>query len=354
MRNKGGAIVEGDTNQLRELVERFEATRLGILGDFMLDEYVWGNVSRISPEAPVPIVEAGEESFALGGAGNVLMNIRVLDGTPVPFGVVGEDEAGEKIEGILEKNAPDGHPYLLRDATRPTTVKTRIVAHNQHVVRVDRESRSPIEEALQGRILAGLRSEIRQLGGLIVSDYNKGVVSRKLFDQVIRICCEVDVPVFLDPKAFDLKNVGPVMAICPNQHEAERFSGIPISSPESCDRAGQALLHYTGAKHILITQGERGMALFSATEPPVHMPAQARQVFDVTGAGDTVMSILALAVAGGASAAQAARLANLGAGIVVGKVGTATVSRNELTAALDGNCPAVGEGRPRKPWAQRV
>ncbi len=339
--------VKKRTEQLIEIISRFGGSRIGVLGDFMLDEYVWGYVTHISPEAPVPVVEAVGESFTLGGAGNALMNVQALKGNPVAFGIVGDDEAADKIVEILGNKTFVGGKYVFADNTRPTTVKKRVIAQSQHVVRVDKESRSPIGEGLQRKILESLHSEVSQLDALIVSDYNKGVVTRQSFDEVFRPCCAARVPVFLDPKAFDLRAVGPVMAITPNEREAERLSGISIHDLETIEKAGRAILDLTGAKHILITRGEQGMALFSATESPVHLPTQARQVYDVTGAGDTVVAVLAMAVVAGASMAEAAQLANLAAGIAVGKVGTATVTPGELIAALDGNWPVDMQGRFR-------
>jgi D-beta-D-heptose 7-phosphate kinase/D-beta-D-heptose 1-phosphate adenosyltransferase len=330
-----------DRTRLEEIVSGLYSQHIAVVGDFMLDQYVWGQVARISPEAPVPVVQVVEESFTPGGAGNVLMNIIALGGNPIGFGIVGKDAAGQRILETLEKNHLNGSAHVLVDASRPTTVKTRVVAHNQHVVRIDKELLTPVDEVLHRRMLDSLESEMPRFDAVIVSDYNKGVITRNFFDEVVKSCLGANVPILLDPKVLDLRAVGPIMAITPNDREAERLSGIPISDLESVDKAGRALLAYSGAKHILITRGERGMALFSSTQAPVHLPTRARQVYDITGAGDTVVAILAMAVGAGASMIEAAQLANLGAGIVVGRVGTATVSREELLLAVRGEWPSV-------------
>ncbi len=328
-----------DREHAKRVVERFDGVRIAVLGDLMLDHYVWGRVNRISPEAPVPIVEVTGESEALGGAGNVTMNICALGGRPQVWGVVGGDDAGRRIVALLDKASARGARHVLVDRTRPSTLKQRVVAHNQHVVRVDKESRAPVDEALRAKMLDCLREELPQLGALIASDYNKGILSRGFFDQVAALCRATGVPCFLDPKAFDLRGIGPVTAVTPNEREAEGISGMKICDRETADRAGAAILATTGAQHVLVTRGEHGMALFSIDSPPFHLPTQARQVFDVTGAGDTVVAVLATSVAAGASMPEAAQLANLAAGIVVGRVGTATVSRQELQQALDGDWP---------------
>lgn len=346
--------MHANKERLQHLVRGFPGARIGVLGDFMLDEYVWGRVTRISPEAPVPIVEVSGESTALGGAGNVVMNIRALGGLPIPFGVVGDDDEGRKIVELMKDNMIMGRENVFVDPERPTTVKKRIVAHNQHVVRLDRESRSPLSESLRARILASLHSEAGRLSALIVSDYNKGAVSRPFFDQVFTVCQTSGLPVFLDPKAFDLGKLGPVMAVTPNRIEAEKYSGVAITNAETVERAGQALLAHTGAQHILVTRGEHGMTLFSARGPAIHLETGARQVYDVTGAGDTVVATLALAVAAGATLPEAADLANLGAGIVVGKVGTAVVTQEELISALNGNWPLDETEALRPAWAKEV
>jgi len=315
-----------------------------VLGDYMLDEYIFGNVNRISPESPVPVVEFVRESSSLGGAGNVVANIAALGGRPVPFGFVGQDAAGRRVTEALQEHCADAAEHMIAGPSgRPTTVKRRIIAHHQQLLRIDHESRAPIEDSLHARLLADLQRALPGIHVIVVSDYDKGAITRSFFELVLQAAQEAGVPVVLDPKAFDLTGIGPAAVITPNEKEAERFSRIRITDDRAAEAAGECLLSQTGARHILITRGEHGMSLFTQGMPPAHMPAQAREVYDVTGAGDTVVATLALALAAAASVAEAAMLANFAAGVVVGRVGTATVSRGDLLSALEGVWPAGGK-----------
>jgi D-beta-D-heptose 7-phosphate kinase/D-beta-D-heptose 1-phosphate adenosyltransferase len=215
------------------------------------------------------------------------------------------------------------------------------------LLRIDSESKAPMAAEVRAKMTASVRSELPQLGALIVSDYDKGVVTRPVFDELLKACLEFAVPVILDPKAFDLTGVGPITVITPNEREAERFSGFRVDSDSSAEVAGRTLLARTGARHILITRGEHGMSLMSADGGVAHMPTQSKDVYDVTGAGDTVVAVLALALAAGAYVLDAAHLANMAAGIVVGKMGTATVTQEELDSALAGSWPKASSGRMR-------
>ncbi len=331
---------------LREIA-RGGVARIGVLGDFMLDEYVLGIVTRISPESPVPVVEHQSRYSTLGGAGNVVMNISSLGGAPLPFGLVGNDMGGHKIMSALQDDSGVSSEYIFVDFSRPTTVKTRIIAQHQQLLRIDSESKSPMPSELRAKMIESVRNEMPRLGALVVSDYDKGVVNRAIFDEVLKACMAASVPVILDPKAFDLTAVGPITVITPNEREAERFSGYRIDSDNSAEVAGRVLLERTGARNILITRGEHGMSLLSADGRIVHMPTQSKEVYDVTGAGDTVVAVLALALAAGATVLDAAHLANMAAGIVVGKMGTATVTQEELESALAGSWPNAISGRMR-------
>ncbi|MGA2271935.1 MAG: D-glycero-beta-D-manno-heptose-7-phosphate kinase [Bryobacteraceae bacterium] len=321
--------------------------QIGVFGDYMLDEYVLGNVTRISPESPVPVVEHQSRYSTLGGAGNVVMNIRALGGAPLPFGLVGNDMAGHTVKRFLQEDSGVSSVHILVDSDRPTTVKTRIIAHHQQLLRIDSESKAAMAAEVRARMIASVRSELPQLGALVVSDYDKGVVNRAAFDELLKACLECAVPVILDPKAFDLTGVGPITVITPNEKEAERFSGFRVDGDDSAEVAGRALLARTGARNILITRGEHGMSLVSADGCIAHMPTQSKDVYDVTGAGDTVVAVLALALAAGANVLDAAQLANTAAGIVVGKMGTATVTQEELNSALAGSWPNATSGRMR-------
>jgi len=330
---------------LLQQIARSRAMQIGVLGDYMLDEYVIGSVTRISPESPVPVVEHQSRYSTLGGAGNVVMNIRSLGGVAVSFGLVGNDIGGRRIKRALQEEPGVSSEHIFVDSGRPTTVKTRIIAQHQQLLRIDSESTAPMSPRFRARMIASLRSELPRMGALIVSDYAKGVVNRPLFDEVLKACADLDVPVILDPKAFDLTAVGPVAVITPNEREAEKFSGYKIDCDTSAELGGRALIEKTGARNILITRGEHGMTLVSDAGEIVHMPTQSKEVYDVTGAGDTVVALLALVLATGGNVRDAAYLANLAAGIVVGKMGTATVTEKELESALAGRWPIDVTGR---------
>jgi len=318
---------------LRKYLERFPRARVLVLGDCMVDEYVWGTVSRISPEAPVPVVAVRSESVKLGGAANVAANIAALDGQARIVGVVGGDAPAERLAEELEQAGvkADG---LVVDASRPTTIKSRVVAGSQHIVRFDRESDAPLAAPVRAQVLARVREFLPEADVLLVSDYAKGVVSRALLHQVLPLAARRGVPVAVDPKVQHLPLFRGVAVVAPNHHEAAAGARILVRTEADLLRVGQTLLRRLKAGAVLITRGEQGMSLFQTGKPAVHIPTFAREVYDVTGAGDTVMSALALALAARAPMPDAATLANHAAGIVVGKRGTATVSREELARAL--------------------
>ena len=319
--------------RLRHHVERFAGRRVLVVGDVMLDEYVWGTVSRISPEAPVPVVAVRSESLRIGGAGNVATNIAALDGQAEVVGVVGTDGAAERLTQELARAGvkADG---LVGDSTRPTTVKSRVVAGSQHVVRFDRESDAPLSPTVRQRVLQQVRARLPEAEVLLISDYAKGVVGARLVREVLALAARWKKVVAVDPKVQHVPLFRGVTVIAPNHHEAAAAARILIRDEADLLRVGAALLRRLQAKAVLITRGEHGMSLFEAGRPATHLPTSAREVYDVTGAGDTVMAVLALALAAGASMREAAVLANYGAGVVVGKRGTATVSRAELARAL--------------------
>jgi D-glycero-beta-D-manno-heptose-7-phosphate kinase len=317
--------------RVEEILNRFSDKIILVVGDIMLDEFIWGKVARISPEAPVPVVEVVKETYRLGGAGNVAANIRSLEGTVMVIGVVGRDAAGQRILDSLKASgiATSG----VVEADRPTTLKTRIIAHNQQVVRADRESRQPLSAAVNQGLTSFFLQNLRKAAAVIVSDYDKGVVNRELLSTILPKAREVGIPVLLDPKVHHADYYHPITFITPNHREAEMLTGMSIDSETELEEAGRKLLQKFECEHALITRGEEGMSCFTRAGDGVlsrHLPTFAREVFDVTGAGDTVIAALALASAGGATMEESAVLANHAAGIVVGKVGTATVSRSEL------------------------
>lgn len=315
--------------RLLNLIRRFKGRRIAVWGDVMLDEFLRGRVSRISPEAPVPIVEVKEHTFHLGGAGNVAANVRSLGGEVICFGVIGRDDAGRRVRRELHKLKIDTRG-ILTDAHRPTTLKTRIIAEHQQVVRADREHRDTVRSRIQQRLLQQWTSQARHCESVIISDYEKGLVTRELLETILPLAAAGKIPVCLDPKIAHASFYRGATLITPNHHEAEKLSGVVIHDDRSAERAGRKLLDQFSAQALLITRGEQGMTLCEAGGKTTHIPTLAREVFDVTGAGDTVISTLALALAAGATLVEAALLANAAAGIVVGKLGTAIVTPEEL------------------------
>jgi len=295
----------------------------------MLDEFIWGSVRRISPEAPVPVVEVSGESYLLGGAGNVAANIRSLAGIPILAGIIGKDPAAERVRHLMKELEMEDSA-LLTDA-RPTTVKRRVIAHNQQIVRTDRESREPLSTERNHAVAAEFSKWLPSVNAVIVSDYDKGVANRELLSMVLPEARRAEVPVYLDPKAHHADYYRPITLIKPNLHETERILGVTIGNDQQLEEAGRRLLEKFDCPYALISRGEAGMSLFESGRSH-HFPTVARDIFDVTGAGDTVIATLAVARAGGAEMEEAVILANHAAGIAVGKVGTATVSQSEPLA----------------------
>jgi D-beta-D-heptose 7-phosphate kinase/D-beta-D-heptose 1-phosphate adenosyltransferase len=301
----------------------------------MLDEYIWGQVRRISPEAPVPIVEARRRTFAPGGAANVAANIAGLGGQPFLASVVGRDPPGDQLCRELAARGVQTQGLLV-DAGRPTTTKTRVIAHSQQVVRVDTEERAALRSEMEDALLGLLGGLVPRVDACILSDYAKGLVSARVAAELIALCREGHKPIVVDPKGTDYDKYRGATVITPNLLEAERALNREINGGPDLVQVGTRLARQMGCA-LLITCGAEGMSLFADGREPVHVTARARQVYDVTGAGDTVIATLALALAAGADLEEAMRLANAAAGIVVGKLGTAVVTLDELAAALDGS-----------------
>jgi rfaE bifunctional protein kinase chain/domain len=324
-----------DPLTLAGAVQQFPKKKILVLGDVMLDRFVWGSVSRISPEAPVPVVEIRTETTCLGGAANVASNIRSLGGSPILIGVVGRDADGEILTAKLRSlDAPTGGLIAARD--RATSVKTRIIAHHQQVCRTDREDKSPISAGIQAKVAATFLKYLPVADAVVISDYAKGLISCTLLRQILPRAQSAGKIVCVDPKLKNLKAYQPATVITPNTLETERASGMTIANTKDLLRAGRRILRQTGIAHLLITRGEEGMTLFEEHGRISHIPTQAREVFDVTGAGDTVISTLALGLVTGLSILQAAVLSNVAAGIAVGKLGTASVTPDELLARIRG------------------
>lgn len=322
------------SSRLKQIIRRLRGRRIAVWGDLMLDEFLRGHVSRISPEAPVPIVEVKEHTFRLGGAANVAANVRSLGGIAVPFGIVGSDDAGRRLRREFRKLGIDTGG-VLSVKQRPTTLKTRIIAEHQQVVRADREHRESVGRDLEQRLLRLWRNHRVRFDAVIISDYEKGLVTPGLLEGLLSDPARTKrIPVCIDPKIAHAAFYRGSTLITPNHHEAERLSGIAIVDDRSAERAARKLLSLFDAQALVITRGEQGMTLCERDEKVRHIPTVAREIFDVTGAGDTVISTLALAMAAGAALLEAAILANTAAGIVVGKLGTATVTAQELTEKI--------------------
>jgi D-glycero-beta-D-manno-heptose-7-phosphate kinase len=316
-------------------IARFPACRILVIGDLMLDEYVWGSVRRISPEAPVPVVTVTRDTRSLGGAANVALNLASL-GTKVEIaGLLGDDPQGREVTRLLRR-AGIGASGLVTEGGRPTTVKTRVIAHNQQVVRVDRERQNLPADGTREALRRSVRDRVDDADGVVLSDYRKGALSRDLVDEVIGKARKRGIFVAVDPKQGDFSYYRGCTLITPNRSEAEAaLGGRELGGDLEIWEGGKALLRSCGASAILITRGEEGMSLVERGRRSVfHIPANGRQVFDVTGAGDTVIGTVAAGMGAGAPIRDAAIMANVAAGVVVGEVGTVPITAQKLARAL--------------------
>ena len=319
--------------KLKKIIPGFSDVKILVIGDLILDEFVWGEVSRISPEAPVPVVWVKSESFMPGGAANVANNIASLGAKVYIAGVAGNDErAGILKEGLTEKGInTDG---VITDDSRPTTLKTRVVAHHQQVVRIDREKIEGISAGVLDKIINYVKSIIEEMDAIIIEDYGKGVISAKLLKEVLSIAKKKKKIITVDPKEEHFSYYKGVTAITPNHHEAAQAAGIKARDNKSILKIGKTLLKKLNCEGVLVTLGENGMQLFQKNGTITHIPTVAQEVFDVSGAGDTVISAFTLALALGVDMKDAAYVSNIAAGIVVGKVGIAVITQKELIERL--------------------
>ena len=323
-----------DLEALRDVVTRFAGRRIAVLGDVMVDRYLWGRVDRISPEAPVPVVEVERETSSLGGAGNVAANLSALGAEPTLVAVIGDDGEGAHLRRTLAEHGVRAQELLV-DAGRVTTVKTRIIAHSQQVVRADRETRADVAGALLDRIRGALERELETSEALVVSDYGKGVVHPGTLEVALAIARRRGIPVCVDPKESHIDGYRGVTLLTPNQNEAGYVQGRRIRDDESLAEVGWGLQKRLDVQAVLITRGPDGMSLFERGGRYTYLPTVAREVFDVTGAGDTVVGVVTLALASGADLVTACRLANHAAGLVIREVGTAACTPQELIADLE-------------------
>ena len=318
-----------------QIIRQMRDSHIVVLGDVMLDEFLWGDVTRISPEAPVPVVDIKRESTHLGGAANVLANLLALGAQACVIGVIGDDFAGERIRSsVNDKSAMQTDGLLIADNQRPTTIKTRIIAQHQMVVRADREHRTPVDAQTEGKIVAAVKTALASAQALVISDYDKGVVTPRILAEVLPAAYG-RMPVLIDPKMRNFDSYRPATLVTPNHHEALRLANLEEDSDADLQTAALMIRARLICDAVLITRGDRGMMLLEGERDPVRVETAAREVYDVTGAGDTVIATLAAALAAGASITEAAVLANQAAGIVVGKLGTATASAEEVLASMD-------------------
>jgi D-beta-D-heptose 7-phosphate kinase/D-beta-D-heptose 1-phosphate adenosyltransferase len=316
-----------------QITSNLGKSRILILGDIMLDEYLFGSVSRISPEAPVPVVEITSSKLLLGGAANVANNINALGDTAMLMGTVGPDEAASRLTELLEERGI-GKDCLVEDPSRQTTIKTRVIAHSQQVVRTDREDRHELDASIEKIMLRRFFSIADSIQAVIISDYGKGVVTTSFLEKVIQVCLEKNIFLAVDPKETHFFSYQHVSLITPNHHEAGFAYGRRILTEEDLNEVGNGLLRKLKASSILITRGSDGMSLFREGAEPTHIPTAARKVFDVTGAGDTVIATFVSAICAGADLIEAAIVANAAAGVTIGEIGTASVTSDRLRSEL--------------------
>ncbi len=320
--------------RLTEIKNNFSGKNIMIVGDMMLDGYYWGKVKRISPEAPVPIVELNNEFLRFGGAANVALNILKLNGNPLPIGVVGNDPGAEDFKKLF-KDLGISQDGIITDPDRPTTIKTRVIADQQHVVRIDRESKKYINSDIEETIFNKVKEHIEETDAIILQDYNKGVLTKSLIRNVINLANQHNKIITVDPKFNNFLEFENVTVFKPNKNEAENIFGIRIDSDKDIELAGKRLLNNLKSKYILLTLGKRGIALFENDKEVKRIPTKARKVSDVSGAGDTVISTLTMALAAGTDIYEAAYFANYAGGLVCEEVGIVPIDIDKLFNTLN-------------------
>lgn len=311
---------------LKRIVDNFKNIKIGVVGDLMLDDYIYGTVERISPEAPVPVVNVKEEKFVLGGAANVVNNLASLGAKTICFGVIGNDANGERLLGAFADKKIDVSG-LIRDKERTTIVKRRIIGSNQQLLRIDWEDITPISTFLEYALLRNIESKIDELDAVILSDYDKGVLTPMVAKEIVRMCRDRGKIVTVDPKPKNAMNYYGATSMTPNRKEAKECLGMERAT--NMEEVGKELKEKLKLDNLLLTRSEEGMSLFIENKI-VNIPTFAKEVYDVTGAGDTVISVFTLAAASGVSWHEAAKIANTAAGVVVGKMGTSTVTKDEI------------------------
>jgi D-beta-D-heptose 7-phosphate kinase/D-beta-D-heptose 1-phosphate adenosyltransferase len=332
-----GVQVKIENNRITEILEGFKHRKVVVVGDIMLDSYIWGMVDRVSPEAPIPVVDVIKEENRLGGAGNVARNISSLGASVSMASVVGSDASGNKVLEMIENDGID-YSVIEIDNRRKTSTKTRVIAHTQHVVRIDREDRYPISDDRVRALLHGIQ-DIRKLDAIIVSDYNKGVITKELMREIVIYGNTYNIPIIVDPKT-EFKLYSNCTCITPNIKELEGATGIKCDTDQAVSNAGKSLMERLNLPTLLITRGALGMTILEKTRPDEidvkHIPTFAQEVYDIVGAGDSVIAVYTLAITSGATSREAALIANVAAGIVVGEVGAATTTIDKLLEECTG------------------
>ncbi|MDR3330792.1 MAG: D-glycero-beta-D-manno-heptose-7-phosphate kinase [Endomicrobium sp.] len=319
---------------LLKLISSFQKQAILVVGDVMIDKFIWGEIKRISPEAPVPIVDVKEETKTLGGAANVVSNIVSLSGKAYIVSVIGEDIVANSLIRMLDEKGIDSS-YLVRDCGRPTIIKTRIIAANQQIVRIDKEVKGFFEEHIEEKVIENIKKLISKVNAVIISDYGKGVISTVVIKKIVYLARKYKIPVAVDPKTDCFKKYKKVTIMTPNEKEAiEGMGEKKIVTDEDVGLLGKKILKILNLDSVLITRGEKGMTLIQSSGKVTAIPARAKEVYDVTGAGDTVISTMTLALAAKANLLSAAELANFAASVVVGKIGTTTISCHELEEVI--------------------
>jgi rfaE bifunctional protein kinase chain/domain len=322
-------MVNLSIKRLSALKSHFKGLKIAIVGDMMLDCYFWGEVKRISPEAPVPVVEVGNEFYRFGGAANVALNILKLGGIPFPVGVIGYDNYGTIFKSLVTE-ASISEEGIIIDDERPTTAKTRVIADSQHVVRIDKESKDYLNKKNQSKVIEYIEKNIKNFDGIILQDYNKGVLTTSVIEKIIQLADRNKVLITVDPKFNNFFHYKNVTVFKPNRKEAEDVLGLKIRTEEDIETAGNRILEKINAKYVLLTLGEDGIAVFEKGKAPHKMETKARKVADVSGAGDTVISTLTMALAAGGDILEASYLANYAGGIVCEEVGIVPIDLDKL------------------------
>ncbi len=328
-----GDLVTFSLERLQNIFDQFANQKVLVIGDLMVDEYLRGNVNRLSPEAPVPIIEIEQESYHLGGAANVSINLKTLGCQPITLGLVGQDRAGEILIELLKKTGMtiDG---IIIDSQRPTTLKTRIIGDNQHIARVDREKIEYLNGQLLNRFIDHFNTLLPEVKAIILEDYNKGILSKEFINYITQQAGQKNIPVLVDPKFINFLEYRDITLFKPNIKETVHALGRPVSTDEEVEQAGKELLQLLNAQCVLITRGGKGMSLIERNLSVHHIPTRTRRVADVSGAGDTVISTLTAAIIGGATFKEAATIANYAAGLVCEEVGIVPINGSQLFQQL--------------------